>query len=282
MQRLLPKLATLLLLAGALAASPPARSETYHTCKGFITTLPATISTQGVWCLRQDLATSINDGAAITIATNNVTLDCNDFKIGGLAAGDASKAYGISTPVNIHNVTVRNCSVRGFYVGIYVNGGGGGHRIEDNRLDNNLSHGMYIGGIDGGSVVQRNLVRDTGGAPFVSSSVGIYATGDVIDNVVDGVFNPLGSTKVTGIFVRGNGSEARGNRVRDLVLEFGSTAIGIQADSGGILLRDNHVYARVPTSGYGINSPSVTALCTGNAVVNFQTAYYGCDPLSGP
>ena len=34
-------------------------------------------------------------GAAITIATNNVTIDCNGFKLGGLSAGPSTFANGI-------------------------------------------------------------------------------------------------------------------------------------------------------------------------------------------
>src|SRR5690606_24652633 len=85
-----------LLLLGGLAATQPARAaQSYDACTGFIDSVPATISTQGVWCLRKDLSTNITSGNAITIATNNVTIDCNDFKLGGLAAGNGSNAFGI-------------------------------------------------------------------------------------------------------------------------------------------------------------------------------------------
>src|SRR5690606_3370431 len=99
-------------------------------------------STQGTWCLRKNLATNITSGAAIAIATNNVTIDCNDFKIGGLAAGDGSSARGIQGHGR-QNATVRHCNVRGFYYGIYISGGAG-HLVEDNRLDNNLYFGIYL------------------------------------------------------------------------------------------------------------------------------------------
>ena len=47
-----------------------------------IATLPCTISTQGVYCLGGHVGTSITSGNAIEIATNNVVLDLNGFKIG--------------------------------------------------------------------------------------------------------------------------------------------------------------------------------------------------------
>src|SRR5688572_11518098 len=79
-----------LVLVLALACSAAHRADaaaSYDACTGFIDTLPATIGTQGTWCLRNNLTSSLASGAAISIATNNVVLDCNGFKIGGLSAG---------------------------------------------------------------------------------------------------------------------------------------------------------------------------------------------------
>ncbi len=86
------------LLLGGLTLQPAHAAESYDNCTGFIDSVPATITTQGTWCLRKNLATNITTGNAITIATNNVTIDCNDFKIGGLAAGSASRAI-VSMPL---------------------------------------------------------------------------------------------------------------------------------------------------------------------------------------
>ena len=119
---LLPAL--LLVLA---APSPASAGESYDNCSGFIDSIPATITTQGVWCLRGDLSTAVGSGNAISVATNNVTIDCNQFKLGGLAAGPTSQAYGIFS--ERANTTVRNCNVRGFYAGIYV-GSSGGNLLE--------------------------------------------------------------------------------------------------------------------------------------------------------
>ncbi len=91
------------LVLGSLCLLPGnVRVETYNTCAGFIDSLPATM-----WCLRKDLTTSMTSGRAISIATNNVTIDCNDFKIGGLGAGNASTATGIYT-YGRQNITVRH------------------------------------------------------------------------------------------------------------------------------------------------------------------------------
>ena len=66
-------------LAATLLAPAPGRAETFHHCTGFIDAVPAVLATQGVWCLRQDLATALNTGQIISIQTNNVTIDCNGY-----------------------------------------------------------------------------------------------------------------------------------------------------------------------------------------------------------
>ena len=268
-------LAALALLAGALCATP-ARAETFNTCAGFITTLPTTITTQGVWCLDRNLSTAITSGVAITIATNNVTIDCNDFKIGGLAAGDSSTAMGIRAD-NRQNASVRRCAIRGFYLGIYLNEGAG-HLVEDNRLDNNLYTGINV--IGDNNRVQRNRVYDTGGRPGSSSSFGILAYADVIDNTVAGVFATATNTFPQGIAAYSIGSEVRGNQVRGLAVAGSGHAQGIYAGGSGITLANNRISATTATAGSGINGNGADTFCTGNTVLKFATAYGSCDATS--
>src|SRR5207342_3852578 len=91
----------------------PAHAETFHTCGTIIASIPTVITTQGVYCLSHDVNTAITSGKAIDVQTNNVTIDCNGYKIGGLAAGSSSQTYGIFA-ISRQNITVRNCGVRGF------------------------------------------------------------------------------------------------------------------------------------------------------------------------
>src|SRR5262245_9719378 len=99
-----------------------------------IASLPYTISVQGVYCLAGDLSTGMTSGSAIVIATNNVVLDLNGHRIGGLAAGPGTQATGIYAN-DRQNITIRNGTIRGFYNGIYLGGGLGsqGHLIEEVR-----------------------------------------------------------------------------------------------------------------------------------------------------
>jgi hypothetical protein len=154
--------APLVLAFGLLSLSSPSpAAESYDNCTGFIDTLPATINTQGTWCLRKDISTAMASGMAITIAVHNVTIDCNDFKLGGLAAGTATEAVGIYADER-NNITVRNCNVRGFmyglgFIGAFASNGGtsGGHVVEDSRFDGNANDSVACRAMSGVGPVLR-------------------------------------------------------------------------------------------------------------------------------
>lgn len=282
--------AALVLFACGLAASAAAQAaESYDNCTNFVESVPATIATQGVWCLRKDLSTSIVSGRAITIAANNVTLDCNDFKLGGLAAGPSSQAYGIYTNAYL-NVAVRNCSVRGFHYGIYMNGGVG-HLIEDNRLDNNLNSAILLVQASN-STIRGNRVYDTGGYPDNSNRYGIYAYGgdaiEIIDNVVAGVVGTGGYyNNVVGIY-RGNyipngdlsSAHITGNRISGLVPNgAGMVGNGFQNGNFGgtdstVLFANNDVVMTIPVAGsYGIRCIYNGISLRNNTIRGFPTAF---------
>jgi parallel beta-helix repeat protein len=188
------------LTAGAWLTVPlPAQgAESYDNCTGFVSSLPATISTQGTWCLDKDLSTAMTSGSAITIATNNVTLDCNHFKIGGLAAGAGTTTYGVYALTRL-NATIRNCNIRGFFTGIHL-AGGGGHLVEDNSLDGSTHSGILMAG--SASTIRNNLVIDTGGSTaYTGFTIGIRAEegAAVLDNTVNGVA-PIDAALAIGIF----------------------------------------------------------------------------------
>ncbi|HEY0505555.1 MAG TPA: right-handed parallel beta-helix repeat-containing protein [Lysobacter sp.] len=157
-----------------LAACTAAHAETSNCTN--LAALPAVISTQGVYCLKQDLSTSISSGAAISVNASNVTLDCNGYKLGGLGAGIGTAASGIVSQ-NRLNLTVRNCNIRGFRYGMRLAGTGGGHLVEDNRFDGNTFTGMYVSG--DGSMIRGNSVFSTGGSTYtgelISWTTGIEA-----------------------------------------------------------------------------------------------------------
>lgn len=210
----LPALAVLALVLCPFREA--AAAESYGNCKSFIATLPAVISSQGTTCMNKDLATSIESGAAISITAHNVTLDCNDFKLGGLAAGTDTLTDGIVADARL-NVTLRNCNIRGFARGVAFTGAGSGHVLEDNRFDGNTTVGVWLEG--DGNTVRRNIIVATGGMAAAGGAVGIYVNGnaDVIDNTVDGVYPSSEGTQFGSVGIGVDASSTsvvQGNRVR--------------------------------------------------------------------
>ena len=119
-------------LAAALAlvtvgfAGTASADETLY-CNTTITTLPFTITTQGHYCFDRNLSTAITSGAAITIAADFVTLDLNNFKLGGGSAGLGTNAFGVYA-FDRSNLTIRGGNIRGFAVGIQAVLGSSDHR----------------------------------------------------------------------------------------------------------------------------------------------------------
>lgn len=280
-------LASLALPAFLLSALQPANAaESYHTCTGFIDSVPTTISTQGVWCLDKNLGTSITNGNAIRINTNNVTIDCNGFKLGGLGAGNGSKAVGISASSR-QNITVRHCNVRGFYYGISI-AGGAGHLIEDNRLDNNLYIGIRAYGDN--IVVQRNRIYDTGGAD-IGWARGIDVDGEIIDNIVAGLFAYQPGGTLVGIQAGEDGSRVIGNTISgfDMTAVQGgavSSARGLFTAGHHVRIADNQIHGGglSPIQGQGIwvnGGDHSSGYCLGNTVGGFTTNILQCDGSDG-
>ena len=162
--------ASLLVLLTLVLVVAPAQAETVN-CTA-ITALPAIITVQGVYCFIGDLATAMTEGSAIDIQTNNVVLDLNGFKLGGLAAGRGTRATGIFAD-NRQNVTIKNGTVRGFNGGISLTAGlSQGHVIENIRADQNTAVGISALGAD--VIVRNNQVVATGGSTLQdAAAVGI-------------------------------------------------------------------------------------------------------------
>lgn len=283
-------LAAAFLLGTSFYAVPQAQAaQGYANCNNFIESLPAVITSQGVWCLRKDLSTGISSGEAISIATHNVTIDCNDFKVGGLAGGEETQAIGIATTAGRRNAIIRNCNVRGFNTGIQLRSGGDGHLVEDNLVDYSREAGILIAGEN--NRAQRNRVFDTGG-PFKFSvagrgtfgiALGMRVHGDAFDNVITNVFSTSDATSVatTGIEVRGTGYDVRRNQVRNLMLRGPHGEMyAIDARSArDIRLEDNHLVADPgwETAGIGIRGPtSAAGFCGSNTVLRFTQPIQNC------
>jgi hypothetical protein len=212
-----------------LSLPPPSRGETINCTP--ITSLPATISAQGVYCLTGNLATAITTGDAINITANNVTLDLNGWKVGGQAAGLATGVIGIFS--DAANVTVKNGIVRGFRIGIELDGRGA--VVEDLLIDQNTFEGITV--VGQGAIVRRNQVVDTGGSTAVPNVTvfGIVSQGPgslIEENLVSGL-QGTGFGGEVGIIIEGANSLARNNFVTDTAKPTGGgTSQGIAVLGG--------------------------------------------------
>jgi len=282
--------AALSLIALALLFGAPhaAQAETYNTCTGFITSLPTTISTQGTWCFNKDLSTAITGGNAITIGTNNVTIDCNNFKLGGLAAGIGTAAVGI-VAVDRQNTTVRHCNIRGFYSGVDFHGSGGaniggGHIVEDNIFDGNTYYGISVSG--DGSVLRRNRIINTGDSTVSDGPAGVYSFYgvDVIDNTISGVVSRSGSNaSAFGMFLSPIGtSTVRGNLVSGLVPDGSGSAIGVEMNTvARYILSENEVLGSGSAGSVGLECFNTLGRAKDNVVTGFATGIQACGNAGG-
>ena len=260
-------------------------AQSYDNCNNYITSLPAVIGTQGVWCFNKDLNTAITSGDAITVNTNNVTIDCNDFKLGGLAAGIGTTTHGVFASTRF-NVTVRHCNIRGFFIGVHFVGTGGGHVIEDNRFDGNTAIGVNVAG--DGSVVRRNRVFDTGGSTVVgdtdANGVVTAFSVDIVDNTISGVMPKTGGGgNAFGIIMSSNPSgQIIGNGVHGLVKDGVGSAYGIYgAGTDRIILRNNNLVGDGLAGSIGFDCTSVHGSARDNVITGFGTALFTCTDSGG-
>ena len=261
----------------AFAMATEARAETLGTCTGFITTVPAVIDSQGVWCLQQGLATAVASGNAITINANNVTLDCNDMKLGALAAPLDTIAVGVYANNRV-NLTVRRCNIRGFHIAVMFEGSGGGHVVEDNRIGGTTHFGIQVFG--DGSVIRRNEVFDIGGSTVSADAYGIYAghTVDVLENRISGVMGTAGGNGyAVGIYTSSNvGGRVVGNGVRNLIESGTASPLGIyNVNSVGMSIRDNDLQGSAGFGDSGVYCTDTSSSARDNTVIGFALAMDG-------
>lgn len=240
-----------------------------------INSVPVVINAPGVYCLDRHLSTGIASGAAITIASDDVTLDLGGFTLAG-TAGSTGAAIGIHA-VTRQNVTIRDGTVRGFEVGISLFGGSN-NLVERIRAVGNQLRG--IGNVGG----ERNIVRQSQalqtpgrlGAASPPSALAVGGTGSrALDNDVfgfPGLAGPGGDLVGVGIAVGGTGVVVQGNRVGNPPAAGPSFGIEVDPGSADVLVIDN----RITTVETGIAG---TAKCRDNFFANVPTLMDACADL---
>lgn len=268
-----------------LSAAAPAGAETFATCDHFINAVPATLSSAGVYCLVQDVITGVTTGAAITVASNNVTLDCNGYKIGGMAAGPDTEAIGVSIDGGgglgtRANFLMRNCSVRGFATGLWSRGAPG-LVIEDNRFEQIRKTGVDLI-YPPGFILRRNLISDTGGP---GSHIAVNASGDggeVSDNLIRNTYSTDGGSAYGLVGGNCRGCVISGNRILGLA---GGNNTGMTLGPSGINAEELRVVGNTITRldgvGTGFAGIQADGLCKDNTINGSFSIAVGCEASAG-
>lgn len=255
--------------------------------------LPSTITQPGKYCLAQDYTINSATARAITIAANDVTLDCRGHTIRNLAASNAGSSEGIYA-FGRSNLTVKNCRIQGgFTNGISL--------VQDNAkpttayyntIENNFVGGPYWHGIRAyGSAleIRGNRVYDVGGQLNTyaiglrlagSSAAGSFKLHIVQDNAFSGTNSPYNNAY--GILA--DSSLASIIRMNSMV---GTTATnqnfrsyGVRIVTGQVnTIVDNHIVGSPYDNDIGIQTPTGNS-CHDNTIRS-PTPTLGCDASLG-
>lgn len=233
-----------------------------------ITAVPATISGPGTYCLTGDLAHS-GSGTAISIQSDEVTLDLGGYSITGSSAG-----FGVSASVRNH-VQVRNGRLLRFATAVSAT-----NPLHFTVEDLHISGVQFGVAVTNGSyiAVQRNRVFD-------ASTIGIVISGagpgplapDYVATITDNELAAIGgiTTPVTGqaygIRVDSAAAIVRGNRIAGVQGAAGSAAI---LAGGGSLVVENQAVAVATGPQCIAGAPSEKS--ARNAVVMGATGYLNC------
>lgn len=264
------------LAAFGFRATPAHAARSFDQCQYYVDSVPTTITTPGVWCLRQDLKVPSPMNSAINIQASNTTLDCKGFVLDGTAIPEASAQWGIVSDQQ-HGVTIRNCTLKGFFTGIAIyNTTSYGNSVRDNRVLQSYGNGIQV--VGDGSVVRGNTVLHTvtTQSDVATGGITVWGAVDVIDNLVSDV--RAVNTNVSGISVNESDGSIIGNRVRGLgagVVSFPSVAISVVNDSN-VVVRDNDVAGDASPLTYGLFCRGATGVVTRNVIKGMATALSEC------
>jgi hypothetical protein len=286
-------------VAGAMWPGP-ARAETQNCT--VLTTMPATLSAPGHYCLDQDFALFPGSNPMVTISADDVVLDCNGHTLRNTYVdGDG---IGVSVVDVRRGVTVRQCVLDGFEPGVSVETYPGSTaastaiRIEDNRILR--AHTTGIRAIGSNLRIERNQVSQLRGgtaSPLTairveaSRNLDVRGAGIVIrDNLIADVKPQEYWIKagVYAIFVYGvSNTVISGNRISGFYVSSGTTMVAIRGNevsnslvSGNTILTPPPLPAPLDGTQYqGVlieGASPASVICTDNTVGHFATNFVGC------
>jgi hypothetical protein len=221
------------------------------------------------------VATGLSTGVAIKVTANNVTIDCNGFKIGNLAAGIGSQTTGIET--TRLNTRVLGCHIRGFKQQLIGVDSDGAH-VEGNLFEGGLRYGLYLQG--DGMVVRDNRFLDVGGTDVGADAMQVEGSAQIVDNVIDGVWSTAGWA--AGISGSGDltvaGNSLRGIDAPASYLMFGLYFYSPPGATSHLFIDRNRLQA-ARDEGTAVTCSGIAVL-RDNSSIGFQFDWPGC--VHGP
>jgi len=165
-----------------------------------INAIPHVIRAPGNYCVASDLEASLTGGKAISIASDNVTLDLQGHAVKSRLDSGDDDGVGIYAFGKM-NVVVKNGSVIGFKYGIWLNDDVPYKRSHDNIVENitvDASGQIGIWILGANNIVRNNHVSHSGKSALNTETVyGILSSGNVVhihNNDVSEMRHAAGST----------------------------------------------------------------------------------------
>lgn len=249
---------TAIFLAFAFCASltlrlTPAFADTLN-CTNTISSLPATLSTSGTYCLTSDLQINISSGFAISILANDVTLDFNGYTISNTNINISSNtSYGVIAQGTVNSV-IKNGKLDSFRYGIAIYSGATPAYVpvvDSMQINRSVQVGI---GIDASGAIVKNCIVTNTGLNLFDNSYGIVifslsqSSSNLIQNNII-LKTSVYSNKGTGIAIfNSNSAVVEQNRI------IGATKSAVSYDiySTGGVMRDNlqHLNGSFPYTPY--------------------------------
>jgi len=184
---------------------------------------PTTIRESGHYCLTADA--HLEDGVAITVAADWVTLDLQGF----LLAGPGGNTTAIEA-TNRLGITIRDGAISGFDRGIRLTGKRGGyHLVQRMRLEEITGDAIWV---DGSHVtIRANVIESPNGERAVAAG-GIVVTG-AISRVLE---NRISRVAGVALEVAGQGAVVEGNVVSGVGAAGDATGIAVFSGSDVLVL----------------------------------------------
>jgi uncharacterized repeat protein (TIGR01451 family) len=249
-----------------------------------IVSLPYTVSSQGSYCLIQNLSTAVTTGSAITINSDFVVVDLKGFKIGGGSAGSGTRAHGVHA-LDRKNITVENGNIRGFFRAVFLEDDSAGlnvsqgHLVQGVRADENTYAGIEVQGR--GNVVRNNQVVTTGGTTVFGTNADVFAIhtlgagARILNNDITGTV-PVGSGAGLAIAVESaSGTMIENNRIGNALT--GNT-YGVSVRSGDDVLV---IGSRIAIMGFGVFYDTATGKYRGNLTSGVAVPFTGGTDAGG-